>query len=179
MIERNLMQPSRRSETSFWLYSKQDIQTVRTISLLQQLGYSENSIRSILAAPASQWPESLEQQITQLIEKRNHIEDQLFLAMGIWPCAAKTGRTIFGSAPVWPDHREGHPAGGSTCAEVCLAAGLSGMKNCPARQAIQALPHLLSQRRIPVQKASPWSSPIQRIPQLLPSLQSPPKLHNR
>lgn len=80
MIERNLMQPSRRSETSFWLYSKQDIQTVRTISLLQQLGYSENSIRSILAAPASQWPESLEQQITQLIEKRNHIEDQLFLA---------------------------------------------------------------------------------------------------
>mgnify|MGYP002427422049 CR=1 FL=1 len=80
MIERNLMQPSRRSETSFWLYSKQDIQTVRTISLLQQLGYSENSIRSILAAPAAQWPESLEQQITQLIEKRNHIEDQLFLA---------------------------------------------------------------------------------------------------
>lgn len=34
--------------------------------------------------------------------------------MGIWPCAAKTGRTIFGSAPVWPDRREGCPAGGST-----------------------------------------------------------------
>lgn len=80
MIERDLMQPSQRSESSFWLYSERDIQAVRTISLLQQLGYPEKSIRSILTAPASQWPESLERQITWLIKKRNHIEDQLFLA---------------------------------------------------------------------------------------------------
>lgn len=80
MIERNLMQPSQRSESNFWLYSEQDMQTVRAIFLLQQLGYPENCIRSILTAPASRWPESLERQITQLIEKRNHIEDQLFLA---------------------------------------------------------------------------------------------------
>lgn len=80
MIERNLMQPSQRSESNFWLYSEQDMQTVRAIFLLQQLGYPENSIRSILTAPASRWSESLERQITQLIEKRNHIEDQLFLA---------------------------------------------------------------------------------------------------
>lgn len=74
------MQPSQRSDTGFWLYSEQDIQTVRTISLFQQLGYPEKSIRSTLTAPVSQRSESLEQQITQLIEKRNHIEDQLFLA---------------------------------------------------------------------------------------------------
>lgn len=80
MIERDLMQPSQRSDTGFWLYSGQDIQTARTISLLQQLGYSEKSIRSTLTVSASQWSESLEQQITQLTEKRNHIEDQLFLA---------------------------------------------------------------------------------------------------
>ena len=80
MIERNLMQPSQRSDTGFWLYSEQDIQTVRTISLFQQLGYPEKSIRSTLTAPASQRSESLEQQITQLIEKKKHIEDQLFLA---------------------------------------------------------------------------------------------------
>lgn len=80
IIERNLMQPSQRSESSFWLYSEQDMQTVCMISLLQQLGYPEKDIRSILTAPALQWPESVERQITQLIEKRNHIEDQLFLA---------------------------------------------------------------------------------------------------
>ena len=80
MIERDLIQPSQRSDTGFWLYSEQDIQTVRTISLFQQLGYPEKSIRATLVAPSSQRSESLEQQITQLIEKRNHIEDQLFLA---------------------------------------------------------------------------------------------------
>lgn len=80
MIERNLMQPSQRSDTGFWLYSTQDIQTVRTISLFQQLGCSEKSIRSLLTAPAEQRSEDLEQQITHLIETRNHIEDQLFLA---------------------------------------------------------------------------------------------------
>lgn len=80
MIERELMQPSQRSDTGFWLYNEEDIQTVRTISLLQQLGYSEKNIRSILTAPTPQWPESLELQIARLIEKRDHIEDQLFLA---------------------------------------------------------------------------------------------------
>ena len=80
MIERNLMRPYQRSETGFWLYNDKDIQTVRTITLLQQLDYSEKSIYTLLAAPASQWSEDLKRQISRLTEKRSRIEDQLFLA---------------------------------------------------------------------------------------------------
>lgn len=80
MVERNLMHPSQRSETGFWLYNEADIQTVRSITLLQQLGYPEKDIRTLLVASASQWSENLERQITQLTEKKNHIENQLFFA---------------------------------------------------------------------------------------------------
>lgn len=80
MVERDLMRPSQRAETGFWLYSEADIKIVRAITLLQQLGYPEKDIRALLAAPVPQWPEELERQITQLTEKRNHIENQLFLA---------------------------------------------------------------------------------------------------
>ena len=74
------MQPSQRAATGFWLYSEQDIQTVRTITLFQQLGYSEENIRAILVVPPSQWSTDLSQQILQLTEKKICIEDQLFLA---------------------------------------------------------------------------------------------------
>lgn len=80
MIERNLMQPSQRTETGFWLYSEEDIRIVRTITLFQQLGCAEKDIYALLAAPASQWTEELNRQIARLMEKKNHIEDQLFLA---------------------------------------------------------------------------------------------------
>ena len=80
MIERNLMRPYQRSETGFWLYNEKDIQTVRAITLLQQLDYSEKSICALLAAPSSQWSKNLERQISQLAENRNCVEDQLFLA---------------------------------------------------------------------------------------------------
>ena len=80
MIERNIMQPSQRTETGFWLYSEKNIQIVRTITLLQQLGFDEKRIRTLLAAPISQWPENLEEQISLLTERRKRIEDQLFLA---------------------------------------------------------------------------------------------------
>lgn len=63
MIERNLMQPSQRTETGFCLYSEEDIRIVRTITLFQQLGYTEKDIYALLAAPASQWPEELNRQI--------------------------------------------------------------------------------------------------------------------
>lgn len=80
MIERNLMRPYHRSEAGFWLYDEKDIQTVRTITLLQRLDYPEKSICALLTAPSSQWSEDLKRQISQLTEKRNRIEDQLFLA---------------------------------------------------------------------------------------------------
>ena len=38
MIERDLMQPSRRAATGFWLYNEQDIQTVRTITIVPAAG---------------------------------------------------------------------------------------------------------------------------------------------
>ena len=78
MIERNIMQPSQRTETGFWLYSEGDIQTVRTVTLLQQLGFNERRIRALVAAPISQWPEDLEEHISLLMERKEHIEDQLF-----------------------------------------------------------------------------------------------------
>lgn len=78
MIERNIMQPSQRTETGFWLYSEKDIQTVRTVTLLQQLGFDEKRIRALVTAPISQWSEDLEEHISLLMERKEHIEDQLF-----------------------------------------------------------------------------------------------------
>ena len=80
MIERDLIHPSQRSESGFWLYREEDIQAARTVILFQQLGYPEKDIRILLSAPVSQWSKDLERQIIQLTEKRNRIEDQLFLA---------------------------------------------------------------------------------------------------
>ena len=80
MVERDLMRPSQRAESGFWLYSEEDIQIIRSITLFQQLGYPEKDIRALLSTPASQWPEKLERQILRLAQKKNDIEDQLFLA---------------------------------------------------------------------------------------------------
>ena len=78
MIERDIMQPSQRTETGFWLYSEKDIQTVRTVTLLQQLGFNERRIRALVTAPISQWSEDLEEHISLLMGRKEHIEDQLF-----------------------------------------------------------------------------------------------------
>jgi len=80
MIERNLMRPSQRAEAGFWLYSEEDIQIVQTVVLFQHLDFTEKGIRALLATPSSQWPEALERQITHLTEKKDCVEDQLFLA---------------------------------------------------------------------------------------------------
>ena len=80
MIERGVMRPSQRAETGFWLYSEEDVRTARTIALLQRLGCPEKAIRAVLAAPAPRWPEALERQTVRLMERKDDIEDRLFLA---------------------------------------------------------------------------------------------------
>lgn len=78
--ERNIMQPSQKSESGYWLYSEKDIQVVQTILLLQNLGCSIPNIRDFLTAPFSRWQEDLEQQIHRLTKEKDDLENQLFLA---------------------------------------------------------------------------------------------------
>ncbi len=78
--ERDIMRPSQKSESGYWLYSEKDIQVVQTISLLQNLGCSIQNIRDFLTAPFSRWQEDLEQQIHRLTKEKDGLENRLFLA---------------------------------------------------------------------------------------------------
>jgi len=79
-IERKLMRPLCRSEVGYWLYSDEDIQNARIISLCRGLDYPDETIRTILTDPQHSWCGELDKQILRLTEKRNHMEARLLLA---------------------------------------------------------------------------------------------------
>lgn len=69
-IEQRLVQPSRKSESGYWLYSEEDIRRVQLAALCRELEFSNRTVRSILADPPLHWPGALERQIPRLAEKQ-------------------------------------------------------------------------------------------------------------
>ena len=75
--EQGLIQPSQKSESGYWLYSREDIQRVQLAALCRELDFPARILRAILTDPAHCWQRELEQHITRLNAKRTQIEIQL------------------------------------------------------------------------------------------------------
>lgn len=69
-IEQRLVQPSRKSESGYWLYSGEDFRRVQLAALCRELEFPNRTIRSILADPSRRWPGELERQVTRLAERQ-------------------------------------------------------------------------------------------------------------
>ena len=69
-IEQKLIQPSRKSESGYWLYSEEDVRRAQLAALCRELEFPNRTIRSILADPSKRWPEELERQVTRLAERQ-------------------------------------------------------------------------------------------------------------
>lgn len=107
-IERDIMHPSCKSESGYWLYTEEDVRITQIIALLRNLGYSDKNIRIFLAAPFSQWREDLEQQIIRLAEKKDRVENQLFLAeLLLYLDHINVSATAFDTSKYSPDYSEG------------------------------------------------------------------------
>lgn len=76
-IEQRLVQPSRKSESGYWLYSEEDTRRVQLAALCRELEFPNRTIRSILADPPRHWPGELERQISRLSEKQRRAGAQL------------------------------------------------------------------------------------------------------
>lgn len=79
-IEQNLLQPSQKSESGYWLYTEEDIKKVRIISLCKALDYPDQAVRTILEDAPARWQAELEQQIIRLSDQKDGAEARLFLA---------------------------------------------------------------------------------------------------
>ena len=79
-IEQNIMQPSQRTESGYWLYSVEDVQRVRLTALCRNLDIPVMAVRAILADPVACWQEELERQIIRLADKSGRTDAQLRLA---------------------------------------------------------------------------------------------------
>lgn len=79
-IEQNLLRPSQKSKSGYWLYTEEDIKKVRIIALCKALDYPDQAIRVILEDAPARWQEELEQQIVRLSNQKDGVEAKLFLA---------------------------------------------------------------------------------------------------
>lgn len=75
--ERGLVRPSQKSESGYWLYSREDIQRVQLAALCRELDFPAKTLRAILADPARCWQNELEQHIARLNAKKLQTETQL------------------------------------------------------------------------------------------------------
>lgn len=75
--EQGLVQPSQKSESGYWLYSREDILKVQLVALCRELDFPAKALRVILTDPTRCWQRELEQHITRLNTKKTQIEIQL------------------------------------------------------------------------------------------------------
>jgi len=88
-LEQGLMKPTQKSESGYWLYNEEDIQSVQLISLCCDLDFPMMAIRTVLAEPDVRWHEELKGHITRLAETQSHTRAQLeaaklLLKYGVW-----------------------------------------------------------------------------------------------
>ena len=79
-IERGILRPSGRSESGYWLYSKEDMENLRLVWLAKELDYPDNALKAMLAEPNYTWFSDLDLQIAILSEKRQQSENKLLAA---------------------------------------------------------------------------------------------------
>jgi len=79
-IERGFIRPSQKANSGYWLYSSTDIKQVQRIDLYHELGYPDAKIKALLEGPNFDWQAALKTQISELKEKRKHLNRLLYAA---------------------------------------------------------------------------------------------------
>lgn len=84
-----LLRPASRTEAGYRLYDAAALERLQQILLFRELEFPLKEIQKILENPSFDWIMALEQQITLLTMKRQHLDDLIFLARKL----KKTGGT--------------------------------------------------------------------------------------
>lgn len=74
-----LLTPSRRTEAGYRLYQESDLHTLQQILLFRELEFPLKEIRAILASPDYDRQTALQQQMTLLTLKKEHLENLISL----------------------------------------------------------------------------------------------------
>ena len=78
-----LLEPSAHTESGYRLYDDTALETLQQILLFRELEFPLKEIKEILAAPDFDKNKALEQQITLLTMKKEHLENLILFARGI------------------------------------------------------------------------------------------------
>lgn len=78
-----LLHPSKYSDTGYRLYEDTDLERLQQILLFRELGFPLKDIKKILQSPDFDRNKALDQQITLLKLKKDHLENLINLAEGI------------------------------------------------------------------------------------------------
>lgn len=78
-----LLHPSNYSDAGYRLYTEADLERLQQILLFRELEFSLKDIREIMDSPDFDQNKALEQQITLLTLKKEHLENLINLARGV------------------------------------------------------------------------------------------------
>ena len=85
-----LLEPSAHTESGYRLYDDTALETLQQILLFRELEFPLKEIKEILAAPDFDKNKALEQQITLLTMKKEHLENLIQFARGIQSVGVRT-----------------------------------------------------------------------------------------
>lgn len=85
-----LLKPTEYSEAGYRLYDDTALETLQQILLFRELEFPLKEIKDILSSPDFDRNQALEQQITLLTLKKEHLENLIDFARGIWMVGVKT-----------------------------------------------------------------------------------------
>mgnify|MGYP002423906061 CR=1 FL=1 len=78
-----LLKPAMYTESGYWLYDEKALEMLQQILLLKELEFPLKEIKQILSRPDFDKNKALEQQITLLTMKKEHLENLICFARGI------------------------------------------------------------------------------------------------
>ena len=80
-IERKIIVPECKSVSGYWLYTDEDVEKLRLVSLCREMQFPDSEIRTLIAAPtAVDWQAVVDRQIDRLAQRRSRAEDRLLTA---------------------------------------------------------------------------------------------------
>lgn len=82
-VERKIIIPTHKKSEGgkeYWLYTENDIFSIRQITLYRELGYSADDIKKMTSVPEFNWRKVLDEQIEALKKQKRHLENLIFAA---------------------------------------------------------------------------------------------------
>ena len=85
-----LLKPTRVTEAGYRLYDEEALKRLQTILLFRELEFPLKEIKQILDSPGFDRQKALEQQIELLTLKKEHLENLILFARGIYGIGVRT-----------------------------------------------------------------------------------------